>query len=288
MGCFSAPQQQSTSYLPAQEDWLNKLLGQYGPQAGQGQVSYGGARVAPLTGTQTGALGQAGGFLSAFDPSRPLEVPQEYGSALSGLLGGTAGAQPISPEQTESYFSSAIQGPSSRYHREYAVPAVKEAFAGPGYWSSARATEQAEAGQDYANWLGEQRGQLEWDVQQENARRAQQQAQQQLGALPYAQQGAYLPSGVAQQQLQGLGGVFGFAGQEQQYQQQLIQSNIQQFLESNRITDPEVLNILLSLIGQPMQSSMSSGGGLGYTGLSSLFGGLGGGLGYGMTVPRTA
>ena len=279
MGCFDSGGSKSQSYTGAQAQWLQNLLGIYGPQAGQGQVSYPGETVAPFSPTQNQAFGLGGDFLSQFNPNQSINLPDEYAGAMSSLVGGTSGPGQITPEQTQNFFSSVYEQPAWRSYEEDIKPQIQESFAGPGYWSGARAQEQSRAAGEMSNWLGEQKGQLDWNAMMENRSAAENAANRQLSALPLAQEGTFLPSGVAQQQLQGASNVFSFLEPQRQMEQANIQAGIQKFLESQRLTDPEDLQILLSLLGMNYSSSSSSGPGLGYAGTTSFLGGFGQGLG---------
>lgn len=277
MGCFSSSESKSrgTSYLPAQADWLTKALGTYGPTLGQGENIFQGQRVAPFTGTQEAALGGLGDYLNIFSAQRDMPLFGEAGTSLSGILKGATGAEPLNAQQTSDFFRRVYEDPAKKRWSEDIRPLAREEFAGPGFWGSARAKAVTETGQDLSDWLGTQRGQLEWDVlrrnqelQEEKARRAQTGISQ---AMAYGQ----LPTQEAQQRLQGRGGVFDFAGAQQRQQQTEINAAIQKFAEENRITSKEDMDILMALLGLSYKSTtgMDSGAGLGYAMLANDAGG---------------
>jgi len=237
MGCFSAPESESqstqvstsSSYLPQQAITMDKALQRYTPEIGTGMDVYQGERVAPLTPNQTGVFdfAQGGGFVT-------------------------------SPEAVNKYFQTAIKAPAMQTFQEETKPAIKEAFSGPGYWSSARATEEARASENLGTELGRQKAELQWDTLQANKQGALQQ--------------------------------YALGEAEQQYNQQQINASIQKFAEENQITDPTNLAILMNLLGISMSTRTatgtstgeSQGAGLGYSLAGSLVQGAATGASYGL------
>lgn len=177
-----------------QNEYIDKAINLYGPELGQNNNVYDGQRVADFTDMQNKVFDFAdnGGFIRT-------------------------------PEQTDSYFASAIKNPSLKNYNEITNPAVKEAFSGPGYWGSGRAGAEAKAGQDLADNLNTQYAQLRWDVDEVNKQGAQQQMS--LGSM------------------------------QQQQKQNQIAADMQKFAEENQITDPQNLSILMSLLGMNVQST---------------------------------
>ncbi|TSA56098.1 MAG: hypothetical protein D4R45_01300 [Planctomycetaceae bacterium] len=219
MGCFdtaSGTKQQSTSYLPSQAEALDKAISLYTPTLGQGANIYQGERVAGLTPSQQSVFdfAEGGGFMT-------------------------------SPDQTEEYFQNVIKAPAMKSLQEDVLPAVKEAYSGPGYWGSARASEEARTTENTVADLNTARNQLSWDVNQANKTGAIQQLE--VGSL------------------------------EQQQRQNEIDAEIQRFAEENAITDPQNLQILMALLGQSMSSSSGStdAAGMGWGALAGALGALG-------------
>lgn len=282
MACFSGAESQSTSRAKTgvQEDWLNKALGVYGPQIGTGQPSYPGQQVAEFTPTQKAALGGAEGFLGAFTPDRPMPMYGETGTALKGILGGETGAETITPQMTSDYFKRVFQQPAARQFSEFTRPLIREEYAGPGFWGSARAKAVTKAGQEMGDWLGEQRGGLEWQAGEANRAIQEAKAGRAFGAIPMGMEYGRQPTQEATARLAGRQGVFGFAGAEQQQQQTLINSAIQKFKEGQRLTDPEVMNIVMGLLGLSFSTATSTaqGPGLGYNIAGSLAQGYASGM----------
>ena len=256
-GGGSSSKQTTTSKSPAQNKWMGEALDIYGPSMGQGQEIYQGDRVAPMTETQTQAS-DVQGFLDRFAPYRDMPMFGETGQALGGLLSGQAGAQKITPEATESYFKGAIEDPRRKAYQQYDKPAIQEAFAGPGYWGSARAQEQSRSAGELSDWLGTERAKLGWDVEQANRNIEEAKAGRALSALGPGMQYGQAPTQNALANLQGRAGTFDLAGAPQRQQQAEINSAIQQFAEENRLTDPEDMQILLALLGMDYGAASGS------------------------------
>ena len=277
----AASSKQSTqAKTGSQTDALNKALDIYGPTLGQGQQSFPGDRVAPMTETQTQAS-DVQGFLDKFSPYRDMPMFGETGTALQGLLSGKTGASPISQQQTDEYFKGAIEDPRRRAFAENDLPAINEAFAGPGYWSGARAGEVTDKTRDLSDFLGTQRSQLNWDVGQANRGIEEAKAGRALSAIGPGLQYGQAPTQNDLANLQDRAGVFDLAGAPQRQQQAEINSAIQKFAEENRLTDPEDLQILMALLGMNFSSGSGSsiGAGLGYQAISGFAGGFGQGAG---------
>jgi hypothetical protein len=234
--------------MAEQLQWIQKGLDIYGPTLGQGQASYPGTRVAPMTPTQTTAA-DVKGFLDQFAPYRDMPMYGEGIQALSGILSGTTGAAPITPEMAKTTFGKIFERPAMKRWSEDIRPSIQEAYAGPGYWSSARAKAEMEGSQDVADWLGTKEGQFMWDVEQANRQIEEAKAGRALAGLQPALQYGYAPTQEAQQKLAGRAGAYELSSVEQRQRQNEINAAIQRFAEENRLTEPEDLEILLRLIG---------------------------------------
>lgn len=291
MGCFSGASTKSTStqqnYTPEQASGLKKALDVYLPTLGQGQQVFQGERIAGFNPQQMEAL-DIKGFLDAFAPQFDMPLYGETGRTLGGLLSGEYGAQKYSPESASRLFSQIYENPAFKTFSEKTLPGVQEAYSGPGYWSGSRARGETEAAQDLADTLGQRRGEFEMAIEEANRNIDEAKANRMLGAVPLAQQYGFMPTQESLARLQGRGALFDFATQEQNLRQQQINAAIQKFAEENRITDPENMQILLALLGlnygTATSTSTGTSAGLGYEGLSSLFGSLGKGLGEKMTA----
>jgi len=276
----------STSYTPEQAKWMGKALEMYGPEMGQGQQIYPGETVAGFSPLQEQLLGGAGAYSDLFKPVTGADIPLygQTGDVLSDAMAGRLGAQPITPEQTGAYFKQVYEDPSRKTFQEETLPGVREAFAGPGYFGSARGKAEMEANQEYGNWLGEQRGQLEWNVLQSNQALQEAQAARQLGAAGMAESYGTQMLRENLTRLTGSEELFNFASQDQAQQQRQITAAMQKFEAGNRLTDPEVMSIMLTLLGQQYQTTTQSQ----TTAGSSMLGtAIGAGIGL-LAAPATA
>jgi len=157
----------------------------------------------------------------------------------TGLLTGTIGAQETTPEEAAKAFAGSVEQPTLYNWQNELLPSVKEAAAGPGYWGSAKADMVRRSAEDVNTWLGGQRANWMWNTDQSNKAIQESKAGRALSALT-----AY-PSSA-------LGWASGISN---------IGRNSQQIL--NRITDPEVLQVLFSVMnlqptGQVSTSSQST------------------------------
>jgi len=288
MGCFdpSKSKQTSTSRTGTQTKAIDAAIGSvpsgfpgYASYLGQGMPSYGGERVAGLTPTQTDIFATLPGFAQTFGDigsTQGVLQPQLEQTAGS-LLRGEMGAQPITPEQETAYFGSAIRDPRMKEFQQTELPGIQEAFAGPGYWGSARAGEVAEAYGDVGDWLGQQRAGLAWDTAARNQQIQEAQANRALGAIGPSMAVDQAPLTRSLGALGGMGATAQLAGGEQAQAQAMINADMQRFAEENQITDPQVLEALAMLIGQSVNVGKvtQSGAGLGYTAVASAAGGAG-------------
>lgn len=292
MGCFSSAGSSSTteSKTPEQKKWLAEALSVYGPQLEQDADIYPESRVTPFTPLQQEAITGAGRFVDYFSEPETVGTPlfEETGEATKGLLTGQTGAKPIERADIEDYFAGSIEEPTMKTLRKTTIPAIEEAHAGPGFYGSARSHEISEAYKDTADWLGAQRAGLEWDVLQSNQALAEGKAGRTLATLTPAIAYGQVPTqeilnnlNIAATKIGGLNQIFGFGQAEQTQAQAELQDEIIRFAEENQITDPENLQILLTLLG--MNFSTSTGttteAGLGYSALTSFLGGAGQGMG---------
>lgn len=96
-------------------------------------------------------------------------------------------AYQITPETTEQFYQQGIRAPMMREWQEIVEPQIRESYAGPGYWGSARAEAQVKGAEELATTLGQSRAQLAYA--DEMARRAaleQAAGREAAGTLPYA------------------------------------------------------------------------------------------------------
>lgn len=251
----------SQSYTPKQKKWLTKMLKAYGPTAKSGgdpMASYQGQRIADFSPLQTSSLAQAQGFLSSFMPDQGMPLYGETGTSLLDMLTGQGGAPLLSVEQANDTFNQQYVNPAYRNFSLNTAPLIREEFAGPGYWSSARANAVGDAAGDLASQLEAQRAGYLWDTEQSNRSLQEAAAARQLSAIPLGMQYGLQPTQQNLANLQGVQSIFDFGSAEQQQRQAQINSDIQQFLAENRIADPESLQVMLALLGMNYSTSTSS------------------------------
>ncbi len=266
----SKKKSKQTTYTktPEQRKAMTSLFGAYLPQVGQNQA-YTGDRVAPLTDLQRTTLGGAQNYANYFSTPQTVGTPlfAETGAAAKSLLDGTAGATKLSDSNVSDYFDSTYRAPAMTALRDDINPAIDEAYAGPGFWHSQRSHEKADAAADTSRWLGEQYGQVKWDQQLNNQALDEAKANRTLSAMPTAMAYGQQPAAevmnnlqIAASQVQGLSDLFGFGAAEQSQEQRELAAEMAQFMEAKQITDPETLNILLSLINEQAYSQTKASG----------------------------
>lgn len=209
---------QTTGYTPSQTAMGEQLTKTYSPYIGEGTL---------------GGLGDL--EESALNMLRSADIWGPLSQAGTGLLTGATGAQKITPELASSTFGKAVEDPTMKSWGETWKPAIKEEYAGPGYWGSARADAVTKGGKDVADWLGGQRADWMWNADAANRAIDEAKAGRSLSAL-----GA-VPSSL----LNWTGGLFG-TGQTAQ--------NI-----LNQITDPQVLQVLQSMLGLKLAPTVTRG-----------------------------
>jgi hypothetical protein len=264
----SSGKQQSESYTPEQRAGLTKALAAYTPIIGQNPASkiYQGERVAGTNATQNNVLNQLAG-ISAQNPytaAQAIPLYNQTGSTLSGILNGTTGAQPLSIEQANQTFQDTRVNPTMKNWNQNLAPSIREEYAGPGYWSSARADAVAKSGQDTADTLAAQRAGFLWDTENTNRQLQADNANRALAAVPQSM--AYGQQPIAQQaaQVANLGQQYTLASTQQQQKQNEIDAAMQKFAEQNQITNPDDMNILMSLLGLNYSTSSGKTSGSGF------------------------
>lgn len=245
---------QSSGRTVEQAKIMKQLANLYMPMIGQGQPVYGGERVAGMTPLQQSAISTGGGLLGSFGAGG-MPMYSETGTALSKMLSGEGGAEPIGLDAANDYFRKIYVEPAREEWAKTTAPAIQENFAGPGYWSSARANAMSEGAQNVQNWLGQQRAQFDWDVLQNNQALKEAQAGRMLSAVPQGLAYGQAPTQDALAKLSGATGVAQLSAQEQAQKQAEIGAAMQRWAEQNRKTDPEVLDILMGLINKGVTTS---------------------------------
>ena len=166
----SKSESSSTAKTAAQTSTLADALALYGPELGQNENVFGGDRVANFTGLQDQAIQGAGNFADFFSDRQSVGTPLsgETGSAIKKGLSGELGAQRLSSENVDDYFTNVIANPRKKQFTEELSPFIDESFAGPGFFGSARSQAQVKAATDLEGSLATQRADLDFDVLQSN------------------------------------------------------------------------------------------------------------------------
>lgn len=267
----SSSQQQSTSYTEEQKQGLTKALNVYTPLIGQNPASkiYQGQRVAGTNQTQNNVLDQLAGISTQnpYTAAQAIPLYNQTGSTLEGILNGTSGAQPLSIDQANQTFQDTRINPAMKNWNQNVAPSIREEYAGPGYWSSARADAVTKSGQDTADTLAAQRAGFLWDTENTNRTLQNENANRALAAVPQAMAYGQQPINQQAAQVANLNQQYALASTQQQQQQNEIDASMQKFFEENQITNPNDMNILMSLLGlnYSTSSGKSSGSGFGFS-----------------------
>jgi hypothetical protein len=274
----------STNKADIQKDSLDSALELYIQQLGQNQNVFQGDRVAGLTGLQETGIGAAGGVGEAF--TTPVSSPGFAGGPLAGetttatsdLLTGAAGATPISSEQFGESFSRSISDPARKTFREETSPAISEAFAGPGFFSSARSKAQVKGKTDLEDSLQSSLAAGQFANVTRNQQLEEAKADRSQRAIPQAIQVGQAEAqtlrdniSLAASQVEGLKELMNIGGVEQSQEQKEIFASMEKFAQDNQITDPENLAIIMALLNMNFSDSVaksrsrtdSGGGGVG-------------------------
>jgi hypothetical protein len=274
-GGQSESKQASTSETKTakQKEYLGKALDLYGGQLGQNDKVWQGQRVAPLTGTQQGAISGAGNYTSYFSTPQQTGMPLfgQTGQATSQLLSGKAGATPMSDTDVQEYFSGKYYQPAMTSLKDDVLPLIDESYAGPGFFGSGRSHARADAVKDTNARLAEQWADLNWNVLQQNQGLEENKAGRQLSALTPAMAFGQMPAANVKSNLEnairsvaGLDEVFGLGSKEQTQQQTELEAEIMKFAEELQLTSSDDLAVLLSLLGMNYGASSSKGSSSGW------------------------
>lgn len=282
MGCFSAPSQKSESKTGSQKDLLKKLIDKFTPEIDKGPDVFQGDQVAGLSGLQetgiSGASAVGGTFTSPQSSAGFTGGPLagETTNAVSDLLTGQTGASPISSGQFAESFKSTTSDPARKTFREETNPAINEAFAGPGFFSSARSKEIVKQKTDLEDRLTSSLSAGQFANTTRNQQIEEAKAGRTQAAVGQAIQVGEAEAktirdniSIAASQVQGLKELIGIGSVEQTQEQREIFAEIEKFAQENQLLDPDDLSVLMALLGQNFSSGSRSGGGLGSSLLTS-------------------
>ena len=176
MGCFSPSESQNKTRTKSQEGLLKELIKKFSPEIDKGPDIFPGDKLAGLSGlqqtgisaasdigdafttpTKTAGIGESPLFgdiskstASLLDPISKTTAGSTGGVGKVGLSAGpsniqagvaTPGAEQLTPEQFDKFFRGSVSDPARKTFREETAPAISEAFAGPGFFGTARSKE---------------------------------------------------------------------------------------------------------------------------------------------------
>jgi len=241
-------QQQYPNWNPEQQRMFQQLYSSVMRQAGSGEVPTSPNMFVPRT-----------------------EEDTQYFDWVNSLAGSRAAAgkplYDVGPEWAENYYEQSIKPGYMKEWEDVARPGIQRAYAGPGFYSSARMEQEAEGSQDLAMELASRKAGLIYGEEKERR-----------SALDKAF-GHQMQAGQA----------MGQAGQyARAIEQERVMSDLQKFLMGERVeTSPGVysqqplnsqaMQQIMQLLGLSPHSygTETTGAGLGYQILPSLIGAVG-------------
>lgn len=192
-------------WTPEQMQLANQYWGNLYKAVKQPVPRYPGDMYVPTT------AAEAAYFLNAPDYSKAVAPLSSLSSRFATDLGGLRAnmaqtAFDINPEITEQYYQDVIRTPMTKEWQETVEPMVREAYAGPGYYSSARGDAQVKSAEDLATQLSSQRAQLYY---------ADEIARRQALESAKAREAMYAPGTYGlESQLAGMGAEYGIRANE--------------------------------------------------------------------------
>jgi len=135
------------TYSPWQKILEQQLFSNLYSGSSQGVPSYPGEMYVPRTGED-----QA--YFDWVEQSQPARQ-----AALDQILSGKPSYE-VGPEWAENYYEKGIRKPALREHEQVTLPGIKEAYAGPGYWGTARASKQVDSAENLATELSKRKSEL--------------------------------------------------------------------------------------------------------------------------------
>jgi len=323
MGCFSSSS--SESKTESQKTLLSELIAKFTPEIGKGPDVFPGETTAGFSKLQeTGidAASSIGGAFTSPQSSAGIKGISAFPgleASISGLLkpvsqtgqpgikaaSATGGAKPLSSGQFSEFFKSSVGDPTRKTFREETTPAISEAFAGPGFFGTARSKEIVKQKTDLEDRLSSEEAAGQFsnlqrnqqlkesaanrDIQRDQLNLSREEFNRTLGlsvenmntaraklgfdqALKLSDSEANTLTSniaIAASQVQGLKEIMGIGAVEQSQEQAEIFAEIEKFSLENQIVDPQDLSVLFALLDQNF--STGSGAGLGYVSTSNLF-----------------
>lgn len=238
----------------------------------KGATRYPGQMYTPQTQQETNYFGQV---------DKNVQNADAYQQALSQILRGTPAYQ-VDPQVSKSYFENTIKPIYTKTFNETTLPQLNSSFAGPGFWSDARAKAMEKGISDFGLGLSAQESNLAY--QDELARR--QSLTEAFNRIPGAVSTATAIGTNASEQL----------GKSAEYSRAMsnekVMSDLQRWLSGEPMIDPitgqsvrddmnnPAIKLAMSLLGitETLYGTDVSAGGVLYGFLSS------GGSGFGQAV----
>lgn len=284
IGCFDSAKKESKETSSAktagQKQLLQQLIDKFSPEIDKGPSVFPGETVAGLSDLQETGIGAAGDIGGAFTTPTTSKgfgegpLAGETTTAVSDLLTGQLGAQEITAGQFGDFFKTSTSDPARKAFREETDPAIREAFAGPGFFSSARSKETVKQKADLEDRLSSSLSAGQFANLQNNQRIAEAKAGRTQGAVGQAIQVGEAQTqtvrdniAIAATQVQGLKELMGIGAVEQTQEQQEIFAEVEKFAQEQQLVDPEDLAVLMALLNLNFSTSSgksrSSGAGFG-------------------------
>ncbi len=246
----------SGGYTQEQKDWIASLLNRYGAASKKGPNVYEGTRVAPLT-EQQKAMTDTSAFSGVFDPYQNTDLYNQGTTALSGIVSGTSGAQPYTDTQMANRWATAYK-PQYDIMQGEDVAATRNEMGGPGtYWGNARSKQLQDVREKWNAQMRPAYAQYMAGMEDRNQQIAQQKLANSLAGISATPEYEAAPTTQNLQRLGGRQAGLSLAGITQQQQQNEINAAMTKFVEENQITDPQVIQVMLQLLGQGAQSATS-------------------------------
>lgn len=136
-----------------------------------------------LTGRAEGGFVRKGQSVVVGEKGQPETLMSATKGATRKALSG-APSTDINKATTERYISESVAQPLRREYEQYTNPLIQSAYAGPGYWSSARAGAQGRAAENVGAKIGEIGSNIRYTDEQARRGLSESAANRSLSAIP--------------------------------------------------------------------------------------------------------
>lgn len=278
MSCFDSggtDMQQMSTLSKGQNDLLKQMTSLLSGQVGTGITGYGGQMVAPLNqyqqqGINTGqmGLGNFQNFLQGYNPQQGQNYLNQAQPAMNSMLAN------FDPAAATQFWNQSLVNPAMRNFNQNILPSITERYARGGNDAGAFNRAVVRGGTDLSSGLNEQLGSLLYSGQQAQLGRQQTGINQAMGM-------AQMPGQLAQQYGDFTGSVGNIGnqavqlgGQNQNYQQQLLNAAYQQWQQQQGYNNPWLQNYYSQTMGIPAFENVAMGQPMGL-GSSAALAGIG-------------